>query len=83
MVVSLLLDKLNKVVEEIIEGSFLHWALWKRPALYLSILGILFAAYVWPTRYKDLPSGGPQNLLKYRQDRFTGGVQFWFQGEWK
>ena len=84
MQVSWLDTKCEQIVLEIANGSKgIDGALRKRPAFLLFVVVILFAIFVWPTRYKELPSGGYQNLIKYRQDRFTGEVQFWWQGEWK
>jgi hypothetical protein len=81
--VSWLDTKIKQIALEIINGSkALDGALRKRSAFLLFIAVVLFALFVWPTKFKDLPSGGYNNCNKFRQDRFSGEVQRWYNGKW-
>ena len=76
-------DKCERIVLEIVNGSKgIDGALRKRSAFLLFVAVMLFAIFVWPTRYKDLASGGFNNITKFRQDRFSGEVQRWYEGGW-
>lgn len=73
--------KTEQIALEITNGSkALDGALRKRSAFLLFVAVVLFAIFVWPTKFKDLPSAG--DYIKYRQDRFSGEVQRWYNGKW-
>jgi hypothetical protein len=53
--------------------------------LILIILAILFAVYVWPTPYRDMPNYNIGNShIPFRMHRITGIGELWFPGTgWK
>jgi len=55
---------------------------WFWRAVFISVF-FLFAWFVWPTPYKQLPAGA-DGLIPTRQNRFSGEIQFWSSdaGEW-
>jgi hypothetical protein len=58
--------------------------------IILIILVILFAVYVWPTPYRNMPSidrywveSSPFTNVPFRIHRITGIGEVWYKGEWR
>jgi hypothetical protein len=50
----------------------------------VAIALLLFAVFLWPTRYRDIAIRGPAWALAARQNRLTGNVEFLMRdGYWR
>lgn len=66
-----------RALKVILEKKQMETFLSKNWKTLLVLVGILFAIFVWPTLYKDLPMKG---AYLQRQNRITGHVEICISG---